>query len=113
MVIVDCQGILESAVIRESKDLVDTRDQQALKALAAILDYLDSLEKLDYLVTRAYQASLDIRVSRGTLANSDTQVILDKLVYRDIPGIKVSVAIQESLVYPDTVALKVLVDTLD
>lgn len=111
MVIVDCQGLVESVVIRESKELVDILDNQASKAIVGIRAYLDSLVKVDTPVSKVFQVTLDTRVSRGILESREFRDILDSLVYLDIQGLKASVVIQESWVRPDTVGLMVSVDT--
>ena len=108
MAIVDTQGLMEQAVIREPKDYRGIRDSQGLEALAGILEYLGQAATLE---SKVFQATLDTRVSRAFLDYPVFQDILDKLVYLDIPGSKVSVAIQESWVYPDTVGITVSLDT--
>lgn len=111
MVIVDSQGIMESVVIRESKDIRGIQDSMAQPALAGIRAYLDSWVRVDSQENKVYQVTLDIRVSRVILESKVIQDILDYLVYRDFPGLKVSVVIRESSVLLDTVDLKVSVVT--
>ena len=134
-VLVDIQESAVLAVFQESLASVDLVDLVALVDLAglvfldlvvslgflalvviaalaflvgqAILEFLGSQVKVDY------QATLDTRVSRAILASQEFRGVLDTLVYRDFPGVTVSVVTRESWVLPDTVDLRVSVVTLE